>query len=475
MRGQTFLATIIFSLILLSALSSAKTDISLVATKNQFKIGEDGFFKVTLTNQESTSQKYTIYSFQSGQGWNVDPSPLKDKIVEIGPGGSYTVTIKIQALDSFSPGIYTLPLTIESDQGERYAESLKIYLSPENPIDYIPSIKVTPDVDEKIDPSQPVSIKLFLENRNPLNLEDLIVKIESDMPEFVKEATVHIPPLEKKTVEFTITPNPHQQPKSYTLFFVFERRGQTVKVVEQKVEIITRLSPFEVIPREQKLFLKKITALTVTNPGNVLNTQQVKFPTTFWASMFTQGESDTINIDGQRYLAWELALRPNESSEILFVVNYRLLAYLLAAGLAFALFYWIVRSPVVLIKKASTKKGAEAGALSEIKITLEVQNRSEKPLQNVQVSDIVPTIVNVEKSLDVGTLKPKEIKHTKTGTVVTWSIAELDAQEHRLITYHVRAKLNILGTFSLPRATAEFTAKSGRKGKGYSNVFRLTP
>ena len=148
---------------------------------------------------------------------------------------------------------------------------------------------------------------------------------------------------------------------------------------------------------------------------------------------------------------------------------------MLLAAVILVIFYWLVRSPVMLIKKASTKKGTEAGALSEIKITLEVKNRSEKPLQNVLVSDIVPTIANVEKSLDLGTLKPKEIKHTKKGTIVVWSIAELDAEEHRLITYHVRAKLNILGTFSLPRATAEFTTSTGRKGKGYSNVFRLSP
>ena len=60
------------------------------------------------------------------------------------------------------------------------------------------------------------------------------------------------------------------------------------------------------------------------------------------------------------------------------------------------------------------------------------------------------------------------------GTKVTWSLAELDSHEQRLISYKIKAKLNILGTFSLPRATVEFKRKKGsRLSKAYSNVFRL--
>ena len=95
------------------------------------------------------------------------------------------------------------------------------------------------------------------------------------------------------------------------------------------------------------------------------------------------------------------------------------------------------------------------------------------PLRDVEVVDVVPAIVNVEKSLELGTLKPHEIKHTQHGTRVMWSIPELEGHEHRLITYKVKAKLNILGMVSLPRATVRYIRKGGRKGKAYSNVFRL--
>ena len=80
----------------------------------------------------------------------------------------------------------------------------------------------------------------------------------------------------------------------------------------------------------------------------------------------------------------------------------------------------------------------------------------------------------MERGLELGTLKPIEVKHTKKGTKVIWSLAELDAHEHRLITYKIKAKLNILGTFSLPRATAEYAVRGKHRRKGYSNVFRIS-
>ena len=110
----------------------------------------------------------------------------------------------------------------------------------------------------------------------------------------------------------------------------------------------------------------------------------------------------------------------------------------------------------------------------EIKITLEVKNKSKKPVKNIDITDLVPGIANVEKGLDLGTLGPKEVRHTKKGTKVVWSLAELDAHEHRLITYKVRAKLNIVGTFILPRATVEYSKRGKKRAKAYSNIFRLS-
>ena len=450
----------------------ADTTVTSVPIKNEITPAEYATFSVTITNKESQTQTYNLYSLQSGQSWNVDPFPLKDKVIELGPGESYTVTIRAKTLQDLPPGIYFVHLTVQSDLGESYTEELKIYLKAKDPLDYLPTIRVNVDMDEKINPKEPLSIKLFLENRNPLNLQDLKIRIETEIPEFQKEVIVELPPQGKKTVEFSIVPNPYTQPKEYTLFFVFESKGEAVKVIEQKIEILSFLPPFEVTPTEERVYLKKFRTLAVANTGNVRNTQTVKDPASLWLLPIISSEGKSEVIDGGRYLTWEVELSPNESVAIPVVINYRIFVYVLIALLLGAGFYWYAQSPVSLQKTAVTTRGDE-GTLSEIKITLELRNHSKRPIKNVTVADIVPSIANVDKSLELGTLKPQETRQTKAGTKITWSLAELDAHEHRLITYKIKAKLNILGTFSLPRAETEFERKKGQRRKAYSNIFRI--
>ena len=464
------LLLVLFSVHLVEATSIVKV----TPVKDQITPSEEADFKVEVTNKEVLTQRYSLYSLQGGQGWTVEPSPLKDRIFELNGGTTFTTHVKVRPLDSFTPGIYYITINIESDRGEKYSEPLKVYLGAEKPLDYLPSIKVTVDMDDKINPQEPVSIKLFLENKNPLDLSDLGVRIQSDIPEFVQEVSVDLPPLEKKTVEFAVIPTPFQQPKDYVLFFVFERKGQTIKVVEQRVQVLSMIPGFDVNATKDSILLKKLIGLNITNNGNVLNEQEIKYPLTWWQSLFV-GEETSIKVLGeQRYASWMISLQPGQSKEIVLVINYRLWLYLLFIILVFGGFYWYVQSPITLNKTATTTKSGDDGTLSEVKVTLEVRNRSNKSLKNINIIDYVPTIAHIEKSLELGTLKPQEVQHnTKKGTMVKWILSEVEAKEQRLITYKVKAKLNIVGTFSLPRATVEFH-RGKKQRKAYSNVFRLS-
>ncbi|MEK6863295.1 MAG: hypothetical protein AABW53_01220 [Nanoarchaeota archaeon] len=469
------LLVLLFSLFSGSVL--AESSLVSAPIKNEITTLEEASFSLTITNNADQTQRYSIYSLQSGQGWNVDAFPLRDKIIELAPGRSHTTTIIAKALGDFPPGIYFVYVTIQSDLGESYDEALKIYLKPKEPMDYIPAIKVVVDMADKVNPREPLSIKLFLENRNPLDLTGLKIRLQTEIPEFEKELSVDLSPLQKKTVEFSVVPNPYQQPKEYALFFVFERNGEMVKIIEQKMEILSLMPPFEVISTEEEKYLKTSKTLTVKNIGNVRNTQIVKEPVSLWSALFTSSDDNEGKMlleEEQRYLSWEMSLGPGETVDIPMTVNYRIIAYVLAALLLFAGFYFYVQSPISVQKTATTSRSNEDGTLSEVKITLELRNHSKKLIKEVIVTDLVPSIANIDRGLELGTLKPQEIKQTKMGTKVTWSLAELDSHEQRLISYKIKAKLNILGTFSLPRATVEFKRKKGsRLSKAYSNVFRL--
>ena len=87
--------------------------------------------------------------------------------------------------------------------------------------------------------------------------------------------------------------------------------------------------------------------------------------------------------------------------------------------------------------------------------------------------DYIKNKNDIEKSLELGTLKPQEVKHTKRGTLVKWKLSEIDPKEHRLITYKVKSKLKIVGALKLPRAKA-FFGRKGRKKVAFSNAFRIS-
>jgi len=462
----------VFVFILCSFSAFAISIVTVETVDNQIRPDETAYFLVNIENTANVKQRYSLYSLQTGQGWDVETEPIKDKIVELEAGKNYTVKVRVHPFEKLLPSVYAIQLSIESDAGEKFSEPLKVYLSPEFEVDYLPSIKVVVDMNEKIDPNDVQSVKLFLENKNPLNLTGLDVKVQSDMPEFVKQLHVDLPPLEKKTVEFTVEMSTHQQPREYVLFFVFEKDGQPVKIVEKKVVVETIASPFTVDVIYVPTLLNQLGKVKVTNEGNVLNEQVVKVPVSFWGYLVARGNGERVKDESGYYMTWKLGLAPGEVGEVEFVVHYRGYLYMVLLVIAILVFFVAVQAPVEIVKKAVITQLGEEGSLSEVKITLSVKNKLKKMLKNVTVVDSVPAIAHVEKGNEVGTLKPQDVKHTGKGTVVSWHIAELDGQEERLITYKVKAKFSVLGEFELPRASVEYK-KKGMANKAYSNVVSL--
>lgn len=472
-RWQTFIVAV-FLVLLSSLLVSATSTVVVTPADNEITLSEEASFRVTITNEGGASLTYTMYGLEVV--WSVNPEARRFTLL---PGQSRTIVVQVRPLGPFKPSTYSIKLYIDESKSaqasphSRYEQEMPIILYPDEPQEYLPALGLSIDVDETINPQQQVPITLQLVNRNPLNLTNLKVRIQSDMPEFVQEQTIHLSPREEKAAEFQITPNKFQSPREYSLFFILERMGQLLKIVEKKIEILPVTVHFSVERTDSTRLLKTSTTLTVANQGNIRDRQEVKVQVSFWQALFTSGDARVRRDAGQRSLVWEVALDPAASTTLNYITNYRIPTYLLIIALLLGLFYLYARSPVELRKAAVTAKAGEDGTLSEVKITVEAKNVSSQPLKDVTITDLIPSIANLEKGLDLGTLKPTEVKHTAKGTKVSWFITELDAHEHRLITYKIKAKLNILGTFSLPRASMEYKTSRGRKRKAYSNIFRL--
>ena len=185
MRGK--LITLIVLLLLIATFVSAATDVELIPVKNEINVKEVGSYSLKLTNTGDITKTYKIFSLESG--WLIDPLP-EDRTFSLKPNEARTTTITIKASVDFKPGIYAPSLIIDEYKGSEYVSynrNLKVYLSPDGPVDYLPSIKVDLDMPDKINPSEPVPITLELENKNPLNLSNLKIRVQSEMNDFQKE------------------------------------------------------------------------------------------------------------------------------------------------------------------------------------------------------------------------------------------------------------------------------------------------
>ena len=282
---RRFLSWTILITLILCALALAQTDITITPIENEVAVGKQATFRLVIANNLNEAQQYSIFSLQTGQGWLVDPIPLRDKVVELRAGQNYTTTVGARLIKEVPLGIYYIPIAIEGDKGDKHEESLKVYVGRDDLENYAPSLKVTVDMDEHIDPRQPLSIKLFLENKNKLDLTSLTVRMHSELPEFQKEVTIDLAGLTKKTVEFAVLPHPFTQPKNHILTFEFEHKGKVAKTLEQRVEIIPLLIPFNATVSSQTVFLRQYGNLVVTNYGNVINEQEVKYPVTGLVSL----------------------------------------------------------------------------------------------------------------------------------------------------------------------------------------------
>jgi hypothetical protein len=173
--------------------------------------------------------------------------------------------------------------------------------------------------------------------------------------------------------------------------------------------------------------------------------------------------------DDKSYLVWEIVLGSSQKIEIRYTENYRTLFALGIIILLVIMLYFMMRSPVIVSKRAEVME-IEEGGISKIKITLNIQNRTKTRTENVRVIEKIPNIANLVKEEYLGTLKPtKVLTHDVKGTLLKWNIDVLEGFEERMITYKIKSKLSILGALSLSPAVIKFKNRKGNIVIAHSN------
>jgi hypothetical protein len=425
---------------------------------------ETAVYDVTIYHSYPELQFFEVYSPEVL--WDIrtkDPLHVPSETM-------FTTKITVQPLN-IQPGLYGVPIHIKRTGTNELKKALLYMEVTGTPTTttYLPAIRGIAAIPGTIDPREDIVITISLENQNRRNLSSISIKARSNVINQDFEANLN--PLERKTFKFIAQIDPRTPPQRDVLLITAVTseadKGYQFDLpqIEYEIKPYGQLSP-EI--QTQKSLLKTDRTITLTNNANILLEEDYYFPLSWTARTFTKTTPKARVQDGQ--LGWTVKLNVGNSMELHVVTNYRpIAALIILAGIILALYY-AFRSPI-LVKKTAGVISTREGGISELKILLEIKNRTGKPVNEATIMDMVPRIAELIKDHDIGTLAPTKItKHERKGTLIKYEVGDILPYEERLIAYRIRSSLSILGGVSLPVAVAKFKTSAGKERSTTSNT-----
>ncbi len=475
MRAKNIIWIIMFILVLNSVHAIT---VESNAVKNAIGAGDTAIFNVTIVNDLKYDDSFGL-SFSDDVEWTILTDPLSYKFskfkLKVGESANFLVKIRASPSAHLSYNQYIIGLTVKGESTkETESERLIIGYGPQflTPKEYAALIVASAEVDDKVDPREDMKITVFLRNRNPLNITELEIYAKS--PLFEKFILTELGPLEEKSVVFMQKFDPLQKPAHDKVTIYIARRNSTLVSLEKNYEIIS-YSQFEEKRTTEKSFLKTITYVNFKNNGNHGKTEKVAYETAFIKSLFTRTvpDADLSKSEDGRYLVWDINLESNDETTIVVIESYLPLLFILSVVVVALVLARVLRSPVV-VKKEAILLSKKQGGIAGMKVMLKVNNRSNRVVRDVWIVDSIPNIAKLESAEEVGSLEPhRVVKHHKKGTLVKWKVGDLEVGEERILRYRVKARLAIVGAFTLPAAVVKCDY-AGKNKYTYSNRLKFS-
>jgi hypothetical protein len=233
----------------------------------------------------------------------------------------------------------------------------------------------------------------------------------------------------------------------------FKTANFNVKVVNVTENLLT-----EYTQKKSSFNLFSIkTTITTKNEGNVASpsfyvTESVPSIVKFLFDPNIEPSKVTKAEGGRTVYGWLiLSLEPGKQATITYNYNIWIiwLSILIIGGLIYVIIRFMYKPSILKTYKHQGKISKE----KEVLISLDVRNRTRHEIKDVEVRDIVPSIVKVVERFD--TIVPR-IKTTEVGTELRWKLDSLKPKEERVLTYRVKPLLEMSGTLNLPKAHVKY-------------------
>jgi len=465
-------AWLIFALIILSssiayAQESQTFTVAVSPEKQTIHSNETAIFDLTIFNNGQNGNIFEVFS--SDLIWAVQT----DKSLFVPSRKNFHAQLIIKPND-FSQGIHSVPINIKKvGSSEFVKKTIYVEVSDFQPMNnFLPAFRGNASMKYIALPGDEISISLTVENLNRRNMNDVIIKLRSSV--INKDYTTSLEPREKKSFTFrTIVDN--SIPPQNDLLKIIITKSENGK--DYRYE--TNSLQYQILPKENIVFSEekesgflRVEEITrITNRGNIAKNVDYSKKANFLKRLFSSVNPKATVVGGN--YEWSIHVDVNEERKIVVTTNYTILAIIAIMLIVSAALYFLLRSPLS-VKKHAIIISAKEGGISEMKIQINVHNRSRKKLKNISLIDLIPKIADVEKKFDPNIIAPAEIiKNDKRGTLLKWNIAELGASEEHILMYKMISKISILGGATLPVVVAKFETEDGKERTTFSNKHKV--
>ncbi len=449
----------------------ASYSLNIQAVDDSIYRNESAVYEVTIKNFGQEDSKYQIYTLDPS--WIVKTVPLRLFVPAMGED---KVLVTIRPTSDAGYGTQGVPITVKEFGSDDLpmVRNFVVNLRNENipSREYAATVSLDISMKYEVDPRDSIPIRIELRNRNQRDIENLTVEVSSD--HFMASANIDLSPMSDKTRDLDrVIVDPLTAPGESEVVAKLFFEGELINQLTKNYKIIEYSEIVEDVS-ESSFFFKTEKLVIVKNEGNVENTAVVSVPTSFIKSFFVNSDQpyERTKIGGETVIVWRIPLEPNATEEFKYVENYRIIVLLLLVILAGLIAYFVLRSPVAVMKEAVgiVKKG---DGVSTIKVRIFLKNRSSRLIRDLQVTDRLPSLADVVKAEAPGSITPSKIAVSeKSGTLLKWHLDVLEPYEERVLTYKAKSKLKIIGRMSLPNCKVRFSA-GGKDKVVYSNNIEI--
>lgn len=440
---------------------AASFEVNAAAIVDAIAIDEDAKYSLEIKNNLDMMQEFRIYTLDY-PFWDIRTEPITNPItLKVLPKSANSIEILIDPLHVTQAGAYVVNVNVKSERTkEIIAVPIEVGIKSTEQLigGYVPTVVTSVSIPAKIDPRNEIPIKINLNNQNPVDYPDMVIKIESSI--ITDSIDFQLGPKEEKTLTLAKNIDALTKPqKDKFIVTVYKGERLIAGPIVKPIEIIEYGSLNEVAAKKGFLRTRK-EFLFASNSKN--HEGQARVETTFLKALFTSTSprAKTVAENGKRYFVWNIKLEDANSLKIIVTENLLPLLIIIILIIALIGLYYAFRSPLTIRKEAKSVH-KRYGGISELKVVLHVRNRGSKPLKDIELTERAPHLVHVEREVSIGTLQPEKIlRHENRDTIIHWKIDSLDPHEERVLTYKITSRLPILGGITLPAAGAKLSYNS---------------